>query len=455
VPAQYIPQGPRAGNARGRGRGGRGRGGRDGFVVGQSKWATTPHPNTAPAADSTREVAATPAEPSAPEGVTQEDADNNPRPVDQDNPSTTDTTPATAMIPSDETSEIQTQPTATVPLGPRLPAAVRGDRSGTGGLKKAKLTESELSERLAAIRLKNASLEAAHARAEADEQNYRERETQAQIDEREKLKKERQNRQQMIGERERNAQRKLKAMGGREWDLEKTEQEEDRGGRARRGAHGGVVGERYSARAARREEPTAERGPGWGVSQEGNDQVASEGWGPKPTEGDDWNDRPRTPNPVKAWDESLPDPTSFSDPNEPQLPPDDLFGGGRVGRGRGGGRGRGEGRGGRRGSTQDDSRGGHERRGGNRGGRGNAGFDDRMSSQRKQQVPREEDFPALGGGGSAKKPLVMEKSKWATPSAPPAESQEDKKRSVEVEGDWDKPVANWADDAMGTKSTGT
>jgi hypothetical protein len=54
----------------------------------------------------------------------------------------------------------------------------------------------------------------------------------------------------------------------------------------------------------------------------------------------------------------------------------------------------------------------------------------------------------------AKKPLVMEKSKWATPSAGvgATENKEEKKEKVEVTGDWDKPVANWADDAAGTKS---
>ncbi|KAI9826563.1 MAG: hypothetical protein M1832_006159 [Thelocarpon impressellum] len=101
------------------------------------------------------------------------------------------------------------------------PGAVRGDRSKTGGVKKPKLTEDELSTRLASIKLKNAAREEAHRRAEADEASFRQREKQEQA----KRAEERQNRQVMEGERERNRLRKLKAVGGLEWDSEK--QEED------------------------------------------------------------------------------------------------------------------------------------------------------------------------------------------------------------------------------------
>lgn len=105
------------------------------------------------------------------------------------------------------------------PQGPRQ-EAVRGDRSKTGGIKKAKLTEDELSQRMEAIKLKNQSLEAAHARAEADQASFNAREA----EEREKMKLERQNRQQMMGERERNRLRKLNAQGGRDWDMDKEEE---------------------------------------------------------------------------------------------------------------------------------------------------------------------------------------------------------------------------------------
>lgn len=140
-------------------------------------------------------------------------------------------------------------PTTTedAPQGPEVPRreAVRGDRSGTGGIKKTKLTEAELSARMEAIKLKNVLLEAAHARAEADEASFNEREAQAQ----EKRRQERQNRQQMMGEREKNRLRKMKAVGGREWDAEKSEMDAvEAAGRSqfRRGAYGGVAFDRQS-----------------------------------------------------------------------------------------------------------------------------------------------------------------------------------------------------------------
>ncbi|PYH93031.1 hypothetical protein BO71DRAFT_356084 [Aspergillus ellipticus CBS 707.79] len=124
--------------------------------------------------------------------------------------------------------------------GPRVPA-VRGDRSATGGLKKPKLTEEELSRRIAAARENSAKIAAAHARAEADQASFLEREKVAE----EKRRQERQNRRVMDNERERNRQRKLDALNGREWDAEKKEETYNpRGGRGgfRRGMHGGVSG---------------------------------------------------------------------------------------------------------------------------------------------------------------------------------------------------------------------
>ena len=120
------------------------------------------------------------------------------------------------------------------------PSAVRGDRSGTGGVKKDRLTADQLAERMRTMSLKNAALQAAHERAQQDEAAFSAREEAAAV----RRKEERQNRLQMNGERERNRQRKLQAVGGREWDAEKKEEEyapdEKRG--ARRGAHGAVVG---------------------------------------------------------------------------------------------------------------------------------------------------------------------------------------------------------------------
>lgn len=131
------------------------------------------------------------------------------------------------------------------PRPERREAAVRGDRSGTGGPKREKLTEEELSAKLDAMKLKNATLMEKHARSQADEESFYAREAQAAV----KRKEERQNRQQMMGERERNRLRKLQAQGGREWDMEKNEKEfaSQDGRKARRGAFGGVGGEKTAS----------------------------------------------------------------------------------------------------------------------------------------------------------------------------------------------------------------
>ncbi|RHZ54373.1 uncharacterized protein CDV56_105084 [Aspergillus thermomutatus] len=122
----------------------------------------------------------------------------------------------------------------------RVPA-VRGDRSATGGVKKPKLTEEELARRIAAAKENAAKKAAAYARAEADQASFLEREKVAE----EKRRQERQNRRAMDSERERNRLRKLEALGGREWDATKREEDYNpRGGRGqfRRGMHGGVSG---------------------------------------------------------------------------------------------------------------------------------------------------------------------------------------------------------------------
>ncbi|KAL4953660.1 hypothetical protein BDW69DRAFT_164770 [Aspergillus filifer] len=121
---------------------------------------------------------------------------------------------------------------------PRVPA-VRGDRSATGGVKKPKLTEEELSQRIALARENAAKKAAAHARAEADQASFEEREKVAE----KKRREERANRRVMDNEREKNRLRKLEALNGREWDAEKPEEQfKERGGQYRRGMHGGVSG---------------------------------------------------------------------------------------------------------------------------------------------------------------------------------------------------------------------
>lgn len=129
------------------------------------------------------------------------------------------------------------------PLPPEQTAkptpAVRGDRSATGGINKPKLTEDELSEKLAAAKLNNAKREEAHRLAEADEASFQKREAQAS----QKRREEGAARRAMDQEREKNRLRKLAVKGGREWDEGKEEQDtrSERGSQFRRGAHGSVA----------------------------------------------------------------------------------------------------------------------------------------------------------------------------------------------------------------------
>ena len=120
---------------------------------------------------------------------------------------------------------------------PKTPTAVRGDRTATGGIAKPKLTEEELSAKLAAAKLNNAKRAEAHRLAEADEASFQQREAQAQ----QKRKEEGAARRAMNMEREKNRLRKLGQQAGREWDEGKEEQVASQGPQYRRGAHGGVA----------------------------------------------------------------------------------------------------------------------------------------------------------------------------------------------------------------------
>ncbi|KAL3470757.1 hypothetical protein BJX99DRAFT_238858 [Aspergillus californicus] len=150
---------------------------------------------------------------------------------------TGEATEGPAEAPGDEVEDPSKEDAAAE--APRVPA-VRGDRSATGGVKKPKLTEEELSHRIAAAKENAAKKAAAHARAEADQASFMEREKVAE----KKRREERQNRRVMDSERERNRQRKMNALGGREWDAEKPEEQFNSrgGGQFRRGMHGGVSG---------------------------------------------------------------------------------------------------------------------------------------------------------------------------------------------------------------------
>ncbi|MCJ1316285.1 hypothetical protein MMC15_001606 [Xylographa vitiligo] len=179
------------------------------------------------------------------------------------NPTSTSTTPNPAAVPeapastppADSASITATNPVTTPTIPAPTSSPVRGSRLQTGGVQKPKLTESELSARLAAARLNNAKREEAHRLAEADEASFQHREAQA----REKRREEGAARRVMEGERERNRLRKLGARGGREWDEGKAPEEEKARG-ARRGMYGGVVGGVTGGRGRAGEAGSAGRG---------------------------------------------------------------------------------------------------------------------------------------------------------------------------------------------------
>ena len=160
------------------------------------------------------------------------------------------TTPADKA--ATENADTSAPPSAPTELKEKATHSVRGDRTLTGGAARTRLTEDELNAKLANMRIKNEARQSAHARAEADKGKFEAREAVMQKEDverkkalAEKQKAERQSRQQMMGEREKNRQRKLKAQQGREWDFEKEEgfsglgDERRRG--ATRGAHGGIA----------------------------------------------------------------------------------------------------------------------------------------------------------------------------------------------------------------------
>ncbi|KAF3400600.1 hypothetical protein DPV78_005023 [Talaromyces pinophilus] len=211
---------------RGRGRG-RGRGGRGSADTGPKREAVVVKEGTTEAVEAPKEV---------------------------------DTTEKSDDVATEEKKEEDAEGKAAKTENARV-QAVRGDRSGTGGIKKVrarnlssrlrrieaniyqpKLTEEELAERMAAAKLNAAKKAAAHARAEADEASFHQREAIAA----EKRRQELANRKVMDNERERNRMRKLGAQTGREWDAEKKEEDyngrRDRGSQFRRGMHGAVSG---------------------------------------------------------------------------------------------------------------------------------------------------------------------------------------------------------------------
>jgi hypothetical protein len=125
---------------------------------------------------------------------------------------------------------------------------------------------------MAKIQLKNADLTAAHARAEADAASFAHREQQAKDVAEQRKKEERRDRQQMMGEREKNRQRKLKALETREWDSEKKEEDFRGGGlRDKKGGFAGDNGDYSDGREYLLREP---RGGGRG---RGGDLLGNKG----------------------------------------------------------------------------------------------------------------------------------------------------------------------------------
>ncbi|KAL8637499.1 MAG: hypothetical protein Q9228_005234, partial [Teloschistes exilis] len=95
-------------------------------------------------------------------------------------PTTSSTNTPNTTEPITATNDGPSQPTEPVTSTPsKATTSVRGDRSLTGGFQKPKLTEEELSARLAAAKLNSAKREEAHRVAEADEASFQQREAQA------------------------------------------------------------------------------------------------------------------------------------------------------------------------------------------------------------------------------------------------------------------------------------
>ncbi|RPA96735.1 hypothetical protein L873DRAFT_1214081 [Choiromyces venosus 120613-1] len=125
------------------------------------------------------------------------------------------------------------------------------DRTLSGGIKKPKLTEDELAARLERVKLNNQRLIERRRKAEEDESSFQvaeEARKQADVHKRMADRKKRaeadRNRKELDDEREKNRQRKLKAVQTREWDSTKTEEDYNPRSRSsgfRRGAHGAVA----------------------------------------------------------------------------------------------------------------------------------------------------------------------------------------------------------------------
>lgn len=294
--------GPR-GNPRGRGRGGRDRGGTTTISVNsslqQSKYAPSPTASTVTSTQSQDASKASEAQVPAP-----------PKPSTSSPPSQSSTPPP----PPDSSAPTASSASTNTPSS--RPPAVRGDRTLTGGPQRTKLTEAELTQKMAEARARSQALSTAHARAEADAASFAERERVA----REKRERDRINRRVLEGERERNRERKMKALGGREWDAEKDVAETATGTRGRggfmRGAHGGVKSDGRNLQNGENGlgddlAGEAERGRGRGRGSRGRGRGRANGRGRA-------DDRPRANGPMPT---SSPQPDVSAETDFPSLPP--------------------------------------------------------------------------------------------------------------------------------------
>lgn len=176
-----------------------------------SKWASKPADSSKPAARASKPVKAPEQEPQQP-SITPPEIAPPVTSTEQESGQPGEDTSAADIQPP--TGPATTVPATTVP--PKTPA-VRGDRTLTGGLARTKLTEEELSAKLAAAKERSQNLAAAHARAQADAASFEERERVAG----QKRAVEKKERRALEGEREKNRLRKLGNREGREWDRDK------------------------------------------------------------------------------------------------------------------------------------------------------------------------------------------------------------------------------------------
>lgn len=150
-----------------------------------------------------------------------------------------------ATPPQLEATAPPVQPVQPVQSSNSLPQptrAVRGDRSATGGPAHKKLTEEELSEKMAKMAIINAQKAERFRLSEADSAAFQLKEAEL----RRKRVEEQKNARAMDMERAKNRERKLQAQGGREWDSEKLESDivdrtKGRSCEYVRGGHGGVM----------------------------------------------------------------------------------------------------------------------------------------------------------------------------------------------------------------------